>query len=37
MDVLKVMNQLGIEPRTPLLWYDALTPELPVHIELSSL
>ena len=35
MDVLKVMNQLGIEPRTLLLWYGALTPELPVHIELQ--
>ena len=36
MDILKVMNQLGIEPRTLLLWYSALTLELPVHIELCS-
>jgi hypothetical protein len=36
MDVLKVMNWLGIEPRTLRFRYGALTPELPVLIGSSS-
>jgi hypothetical protein len=36
MDILKVMNQLGIEPRTPQFWYGVLTPELPVLIGSSN-
>jgi hypothetical protein len=37
MDVLKVMNWLGIKPRTLLLQYDALTTELPVLTGISNL